>query len=202
MNPSLYHITHGKNLVSILEHGLLSLSLVRTQVQEFTDLSFAHIQDRRARKQVPVGPGGSLPDYVPFHFCPRSTMLGAKHSAEDGLQPLILTLRTDLAAVQATGAAFVFTDGHPTMALSDFHQDPAELAGLDWDAIPSWSWGGPDNRDLRRRKEAEFLVHQRLAATAILEIGVLTPKVAQRVREIVQDARLEISVNVHANWYF
>jgi len=202
MNPSLYHITHGKNLTSILEHGLLSLTLMHTQGRAFSDLSFAHIQDRRARKTVSVGLGGVLHDYVPFHFCPRSPMLGAKHIAVDVKQEHILTLRTDLAAVQAAQVTFVFTDGHPTMAFSDFYEDPTDFVRLDWNAIESRSWGGEANQDRRRRKEAEFLVYQCLPTSAFLEIGVLTSRVAERVQQIVHKAGLKVPVNVQANWYF
>jgi len=44
---------------------------------ESVGIAYQHIKDRRARKRVPAGPGGTVADYVPFYFAPRSPMLYA-----------------------------------------------------------------------------------------------------------------------------
>src|SRR4029079_3294236 len=76
----IYHITHVRNLPSILEQGgLWCDGEAARQDLCATEIAHDHIKQRRARMPVTVGPGGSLADYVPFYFAPRSPMLYAIH---------------------------------------------------------------------------------------------------------------------------
>src|SRR5262245_34367144 len=76
----IYHITHLRNLPSVLEEGGLWCDgeAARRGLCAVA-IAHGHIKQRRARRTVPVGPRGSLADYVPFYFAPRSPMLYALH---------------------------------------------------------------------------------------------------------------------------
>ena len=39
---------------------------------------------------------------------------------------------------------------------------------IDWKAIKSSYWGGDENLDVKRRKQAEFLIHEDLSADCIV----------------------------------
>lgn len=206
MNPSLYHMTHGKNLAAILrEGGLWSHNQLVAKGLTHQDASNPRIQNNRARKQVPLPPGGCLHDYVPFYFCPRSPMLGAIKTGS-GVpqipQNQMLYLVTDVDCMRSLETVFVFTDGHAGMELSDFYQDPCELNRLDWNAIGTNQWGGEERRDLRRRKEAEFLVHRFVPFALISSIGVYDSTVKKRVEAILQAANVHCKVSLHSDWYF
>ena len=71
-------------------------------------IAHQHIKERRARKVVPVASGGTLADYVPFYFAPRSPMLFAIHkgAVEDyrESQREILHLVSSIDAVQPGGS--------------------------------------------------------------------------------------------------
>jgi hypothetical protein len=88
---------------------------------------------------VPVAAGGSLNDYVPFCFAPRSPMLYAIYKGnvegyKDGQNP-ILHLTSSVEAVEQAGLPFAFTDGHSEMAISDFFADTDRLDKVDWDIM-------------------------------------------------------------------
>ena len=71
MATPVYHITHSRNLSSIVSSQSL-LSNRRLQQEGIQCRSIAHIsiQDNRSTTQVPCGPGGDIHDYVPFYFAP------------------------------------------------------------------------------------------------------------------------------------
>lgn len=72
----IYHITPINNLTGILAAGGLNCnSTLRRDRTAYTNIAHDHIQDRRSHTFVPLAPGGTLHDYVPFYFAPRSPML-------------------------------------------------------------------------------------------------------------------------------
>ncbi|MCF8361724.1 MAG: DUF4433 domain-containing protein [Prolixibacteraceae bacterium] len=56
---------------------------------------------------------------------------------------------------------FIFTDGHATDMLTSFYDKSKinELVNIiDWNAVTSLYWGDNDNLDIKRKKQAEFLI--------------------------------------------
>ena len=69
------------------------------------------------------------------------------------------------------GLPFLFTDGHAVDGLSDFYEQkdlPNIDKILDKRAIDATYWYKDDDLDLKRRKEAEFLVETDIPTTAII----------------------------------
>lgn len=161
----IYHITHLRNLSSILEQeGLWCDGEAAARGVCKTDIAHDHIKQRRARQPVPLGAGGFLADYVPFYFAPRSPMLYAIHqrmidSYGEG-QEEVLHLISSVETVVEKGLRFVFTDGHAVMALSSFYENPTDLSAIDWPLMRSKFWFDTDEApDRKRRRQAELLVH-------------------------------------------
>src|SRR5206468_1386651 len=72
----IFHITAIDNLRSIATQGsLVSKNMAAAQNLAAADIAYQHIQGRRAARAIPIVPAGSLHDYVPFYFAPRSPML-------------------------------------------------------------------------------------------------------------------------------
>ena len=64
MSLPIYHITHFKNLSSIIESaGLVAKSRQPNNRINYIDIAHQGIQDRRARICVPCAAGGMLHDY-------------------------------------------------------------------------------------------------------------------------------------------
>lgn len=116
----IMHFTQICNLPQILINGgLWATNFLPPQGREPASLAFSHIQGRRARMAVPVARGGTLHDYVPFYFAPRSPMLYVvSKGGVPGVackQEQIMYTVTTAQTVAGVGLEFAFTDGHGTM---------------------------------------------------------------------------------------
>jgi hypothetical protein len=204
----LYHITHMRNLASIVENGcLLSQGEVQVSKIGFANIAHATLQDRRASTRVPCGPGGTLHDYVPFYFAPRSPMLFTIHRGnvegyDEGQRP-VLHLVTSIKSVLEAGSEFVFTDGYAIMVYTDFYIDLRDLDQLDWDVMKSRYWADTEeDMDRCRRRQAEFLIHARFPFRAIEEIGVIDRNVQADVAALLRGTAFQPAVTVRSGWYY
>ncbi len=198
----IYHITHGRNLSSILAAGgLQAYSALQQAKVSYVNMAHQSIQQRRANKRVRCGPGGTLHDYVPFYFAPRSPMLytisqGNVEGYAEGQRPVIHLVST-VEKVRSAGHDYVFTDGHGIIDVTKFFTDPAQMDQIDWDVVGSREWyDTPDKPDRKRKWQAEFLVHRFFPWQLVTEIGVIDARVKARVEEILTTAEHKPVVNV------
>lgn len=206
----IYHITHIDNLEGILQEG--GLWAKNSLKSPHVSVAYEHIQIRRSMKNVPVYPGGTLHDYVPFYFCPRSPMLYVLHNPPEDQMPYkggqrpILHLVANLDAVREARLEFVFTDRHALTAYARFYtskDDPANC--LDWKAIGSDYWyNTPEQPDRREKKQAEFLVHRFFPWELIEAIGVMNQDIEQKVLNVLQrfPSHAHPPVWVRRGWYY
>ncbi|MEA1933431.1 MAG: DUF4433 domain-containing protein [Thermodesulfobacteriota bacterium] len=207
-NIKLYHITHIRNLTGIVESGLLlSQSQVHAERVPFINIAHNTLQDRRASTRVPCGPDGTLHDYVPFYFASRSPMLysinqGNVEGYDEGQGP-VLHLVTSIKNVLDAGLGFVFTDGHGIMDFTDFYDDLKDLDHVDWDVMKATYWADTeDDTDRRRRRQAEFLIHEKLPFQYIEEIGVIDRTVQEEVESLMRASVFRPGVAVRRGWYY
>src|SRR5713226_6860869 len=91
----IYHITAIENLPSILaDGGLGSCTWLAGRGGSYTSIAHQTIQAQRMTTPVPCGPVGTVHDYVPFYFAPRSPMLFAIHNGKveqytQGQEPVV-----------------------------------------------------------------------------------------------------------------
>lgn len=117
-------------------------------------------------------------EYVPFYFAPRSPMLfriqrgGVDGVSSDAGRLVYVVSSTD--AVVEAGHVYVFTDGNAAAAFTEFHDDPDRLDEVvDWPLMKATMWSNtPDDPDRRRRRGAEFVVHQALPFELVHELCV------------------------------
>lgn len=207
----LYHITHIDNLPRILSDGGLYCDRLReAQAKTVTSIAHQHIKDRRAKRPVQtldgrvIAAGGTLSDYVPFYFVPRSPMLYTIHRGNVvgyvGGQRAVVHLVTSVEKAIQLGKPWCFTEGHAEIAYSEYFDDLACLDRIDWPLMLAVMWGGDDER--RRRRQAEFLVHQTFPVQAIERIVVIDANMETSVRYHLQRACCDIPVNIERNWYY
>jgi hypothetical protein len=204
----IYHITHVDNLPAILAAGGLRCcgELHRLGIT-YQNIAYATLQDRRAGTVVPCGPGGNLHEYVPFYFAPRSPMLytinqGNVPGYTQGQRPVLHLVSTAQAVYSANRPA-VFTDGHAIMALSEFFTDLADLDRIDWDLMDAVYWADTlDDNDRKRRRQAEFPVHQQVPWELITEIGVLDRPLRAQVEQLLAAASHRPPVTIRRKWYY
>ncbi|VXD23620.1 conserved hypothetical protein [Planktothrix serta PCC 8927] len=208
MSILIYHITHFNNLNSILENGgLMSKNQQLKNSIKYINIAHDSIQDRRNRKNVPCGNYGTLHDYVPFYFAPRSPMLYTIHKGniqgyKDGQNSIIhLVVKVD--EIIESEIPFVFTDGHAIMDYSDFYTDLNALEMIDWDVMESKYWFDRDDDPNRKcRRQAEFLIYQFCSWGLIKEIGVINLSMQSQVQKILQNFEQKTPIFVHPQWYY
>ncbi|MBP0017595.1 MAG: DUF4433 domain-containing protein [Cyanobacteria bacterium SBLK] len=116
----IYHIAHIHNLLSIIEAG--GLFAKNRLKRDYTNIANNEIQHNRTYTRVPCASGGTLHDYVPFYFAPRSPMLHAVNGGKEytGYQNNILHLVVKTDAIARESIPFAFTDGHAAMKYLSF----------------------------------------------------------------------------------
>jgi hypothetical protein len=125
---------------------------------------------------------------------------GAVEGYTEGQRPVIY-LRSSVEAVNATGRGWVFTEGHADMAFTDFFDDLKDLDKIDWPLMAATYWNDTDeDPDRKRRRQAEFLVHEFFPWELVSYIGVYDLSVAKIVGEIIKGGSPEIGIQ--RGWYY
>ncbi|MBU0511978.1 MAG: DUF4433 domain-containing protein [Chloroflexi bacterium] len=203
----IYHITHARNLPSIIENGgLLACNQLDQLGAKYESIAYQNIQDRRASTPVPLPPGGNLHDYIPFYFAPRSPMLYSINRGNvagiENQRPII-HLVTHAQSVQEAGFEFVFTDGHGIMVFTEFFNQLDELNRVDWEIMEVRYWYDTiEDNDRKRRRQAEFLVYRFCPWELIVEIGVIHAKARDWVCRQLENQPHQPPVTVQRRWYY
>lgn len=118
-------------------------------------------------------PHGTVGDYVPFYYAPRSPMMFNIHTGRvpgynQGQGPLVYVW-SYLSTVAEHGLRWVASDGNSAHSLSEFTNDWGRLASfVDWPIMHERMWHNTaDDGDRMRRRMAEILVHQRFPLAAV-----------------------------------
>lgn len=205
----IYRLIHVDNLAVCLGRGALhSPNHMPRDGLVYRTIHREDIQEGRRVREVGVGPRGTIHDYVPFYFGPRSVMLyqlstGWVPSYREGQEPLI-HLVSDCQAVADAGIGFVFSDGHGLARFTAWYDDLTDLDSVDWDAVYARLWRDtPDDMDRQRRKQAEFLVHRSLPWGLIGEVGVSNGAARGRVEALLAlHGHASLPVRIRPEWYY
>ena len=219
-NPiRLFHITAIANLPNIFANqSLLSKNSIAANGIDYANIAHQGAQGARANRPVPTPPGGSVHDYVPFYFAPRSPMLyainGGRVTGCDLRQSDIVHFETTIDLVLALGEPYVFYDRNATLVYSNAYTDLGHINAVAWDLITEqpqldgfckyWQ-SNPSNQryvDRMEKRMAEFLVRSTVPLNAISKIGVVNSQRKIEVEAIIEGFALGIPVVVMPNWYF
>jgi hypothetical protein len=206
----IYRLVHLDCLHTLLTRGALHApNATPKDGLPYRMIHDVSVQANRRLKTVPCGPGGTVHDYLPLYFGPRSVMLfklktGQVAGYTEGQAPLIYLVST-AQAVASAGYDFVFTDGHGLANFTEWFTDLARLDAIDWPLLAAQYWNDtPQDNDRQRRKQAEFLVWQSLDWGLIGGIGVLNAGMKKRIEGILGQypQRKQVAVNVTPSLYY
>lgn len=203
-NHAIYHITHADNLTNIVHEGRLWCDAQRiARGLGNTNIGYSHIKERRMRHPVTAAAGGTLGNYVPFNFCPRSVMLyvvaQGHENYQEGQQPIV-HLVSSVQTILTTGRPWFFTDRHADLGYANQFDALDKLDEVDWMVMPLRQWGG--DQELKEKRQAEFLVHDWCPWEAIEVIGVVNQGIAARVEAAIADTVHKPRVEIHHDWYY
>lgn len=144
----MYHMTHYRNLLRIMQQGILSHTLARKFKMTSADISSSVVQAWRQKKRDPIY-SRVIHDYTPFYLNPRNPMLFIRQYIQHALA--ILCVPTEI----LRNHEFLITDGNAASKDTSFSIDEnvlenckEVLATDDWHAFP----------DGKRKRCAEILV--------------------------------------------
>lgn len=206
----IYHMTRIERLPTIIECGLLPDNEVQRRTIEGTEIGYRHIKDRRANRMVSCGAGGSLADYVPFYFAPRSPMLYAitqgQVSPESARTSEIVYLATTTQDLRAAGLVVVVSNRHAELAYAELSDADSVLDGdgfVDWPLMLERYWKDTsDYPDKKERRQAECLAHPVVGWSLIRGVVAKTDEAARRVSDLFASSGVRTPVTVRPNWYF
>lgn len=181
------------------------------RIKNYKPIGNPDIISKRDDFAIPIRPDRTLKDTVSFYFGTRSLMLYNIHTGHRGMektnQRAIIYLRSSIQKVMDAGRDFFFTDGQANkVGLTRYFDDSADLTHVDMAAVHTRDFDGEAvarDRDLLRKKQAEFHVLEFLPCSAIDAIIVKDDNVQSRVVEIIEENDFkDIEVLVDNNAYF
>ena len=202
----IYRITHYKNLPFILQNGI---HCPNSDIQnpDFIQIGFPSLISKRDNRPVPVEPFGTLADYVPFYFTPKSPMLYVitmgNHPEVIKTPPEeIIYIVSSIERLEELKIKYVFTDRHAKLAYAQFYTKYSDLKKLNWDIIKDDKWGtqyGPEKKEI---KQAECLIYKYLPLSAIIGIGCKTEGLYNIVKTMIQTSKQKIIIKIKPEWYY
>jgi hypothetical protein len=204
----IFRITHIENVPWILANGLHCRNSKKVD-PNYRDIGNPDLIAKRASRTVPIPPGGTLSDYIPFYFTPYSPMLLNIKTGHNGMKqtPMrdIVVLASSLHTLKEQGIGFVFTDRHAYLRTADdaFSSDLDDLKRIDWKILQARDFKrDPNDPGKFERYQAEALVHRRMPIAALAGIVCHGATQEAQLQKLVQNANLELKVAARPGWYF
>ena len=181
---NIYRITHIENIPYILKYGITHKNSKYSN-PNFKAIGDTSLIDTRSNKTVAITNGGiaiktiTLGDYIPSYFGVKMPMLyviqhGGNFVPQATKAEDIVYMACSVIKIYNLGYEFYFSDGHATDMLTTFY-NKKEIQNLnkiiDWKAVKTSYWGGEDNLDIKRKKQAEFLVREDIPPNCIIGYG-------------------------------
>jgi len=199
----LYRMTHIENVPHIIEHGITHMSSINAN-SCYKSIGDNSIIGTRNNYELPNGK--KLGYFIPFYFGTRMPML---YVIQNGYNNVPVTQANDIvyciSSVQQIidhNLPFLFSNGHAVDGLSNFFEQK-DLHNidtiLDQNAINATYWRQEGDLDLKRRKEAEFLVETDIPITAITGWLVYSEETRNRLLTM---GISENKIHVKPNCYF
>jgi len=209
LNPDkafIFRVTHVDNVPWILEHGL------HCRNSEHIDPNFVEIGDpdlinKRRNRVVPIPPGGTLSDDVPFYFTPYSPMMLKIKTGHGGIRKRqneeIVIFVSSLYKLENEGIPFVFTDRHAKLETAEHFNRLTDLNRIDWSIL--------QKRDFKRdlddpgkveRYQAEALIYRHVPVGALLGLVCYNKTLERSLTGLTHDRGVSLRVVATPEWYF
>ena len=183
----VYRMTHIDNIEHILQYGITHRNSPNHN-PDYIAIGDISLINTRDTKQVTVDNGDflnmdsdtiTLGDFIPFYFGIKMPMLyviqnGGNFVTKSTPASKIVYMVCSIKKIINHHEDYFFSDGHATDNLTSFYDKTKinELPDIiDWNAIRASYWGGQDNLNVKRKKQAEFLVSGDVASKHIIGFG-------------------------------
>jgi len=196
-------MTHIENIPHIIQCGITHSTSTNANP------NFKPIGDNSlisTRNNYTLDNGKLLGEYIPFYFGVRTPMLYVVQNGFNMVAPTraedIVYCVSSIQKIIDLNLDFVFTDGHAVDSFSSQYtkEDIQNIDRLiDKNAINAKYWKDENDLDLKRRKEAEFLVLGDIATDGVLGYVTYNENAKKRLIDFGADAS---KVVVKPEYYF
>ena len=201
----IFRITHVSNVAWILDNGLHCSNSTRSD-PNYIPIGNSELIARRTKRTVPIAPGGTLSDYIPFYFTPYSPMLLNIKTGYNGItkRPMdeIAIIVSSLRDLESEGLRFVFTDRHAYLETAEFYSNLEDLDSIDWAIIQARDFQrDPDDPGKFERYQAEALVHKRIPVNVVKGIVFHCEEQQRKIEKKCDSLRSKVEVLCKPGWY-
>lgn len=199
----LFRMTHIENIPHILQHGITHPS------SRNANPDFVPIGDRTlitTRNDFLLNNGKRLGDYIPFYFGVRTPMLYVIQNGFNMVTPTpvenIVYCISSVQKIIEHKLDFVFTNGHAIDSFTTQYTsvDIVNIDNIiDKKAVMAKYWRDENDLDLKRRKEAEFLVLGDIPTEGVLGFLVYNQDARNRMIGFGADTA---KVEIKSSFYF
>ncbi len=210
----IYRMTHISNVPHILKHGITHKKSPNSN-PNFVTIGDLSLIDTRNIKSVHINNGDLLNfnspsiilgDFIPFYFGIKMPMLyvmqnGGNFVEKATIPKNIVYVVCSLIDIVNAEINYYFTDGHATDNLTSFY-DKTKVDSLpiiiDWNAVKAPFWGGQDNLNIKRKKQAEFLIKDDLSPRFIVGFGCFNEIAKQELMDMgIADTKIKQIPNAY-----
>lgn len=199
----IFRITHIDNIPHVIKYGITHVSSGNNN-KNYNSIGDSNLINNR--NTYLLGNGKLLGSYIPFYFWGRMPML---YVIQKGFNMVKATKGEDIvycmlnvAEVKALKLPFIFTNGHAVDGFTEiFNEGQVEKIDtiVDFKAVKEKYWKNDQDLDLKRRKEAEFLIESDIPTSAIQRYIVYDNKVKDKLIAFgIRDEK----VMVNKDFYF
>ena len=210
---NIYRILHIENIPHILANGITHKSSPNAN-PNFVGIGDISLISNRNTRQVNVDNGNTfnpietitLGDFIPFYFGVKMPMLyviqhGGNFVEKANKPEDIVYLACSVQSIADSDLIYYFSDGHATDFLTTFYNKDEVLQLpqiVDWTAVKTPYWGGQENLNIRRKKQAEFLVRGDISPNFIIGFGCYNDSAKERLIALgVDDQLVKIIPNAY-----
>jgi hypothetical protein len=202
----VFRITHIQNVPWLLDNGA-HCAKSDCRDPNFIQIGSPDLIGKRSNHPVSVHPFGTLGDYVPFYFTPKSVMLYNIRTGYNGIiqrrMSDIAILVTSLHKLVAAKIPFLFTDRHAYLVNAEPTSDLKDLDRLNWKILRTHDFKrDPDHPEKFEQYQAEALVYQCLPVTALRAIVCYGDEQKEALSAEVESRSLDLKVLKIPDWYF
>lgn len=210
----VYRMTHIDNIEHVLQNGITHRNSPNHNPDYITigDVSLINTRDV---KQVTVDNGDFfdfdaatiiLGNFIPFYFGVKMPMLyviqnGGNFVTKSTPASKIVYMVCSVSNLIKQHEDYYFSDGHATDSLTSFYDktrinDLAEI--IDWNAVKASYWGGQDNLNIKRKKQAEFLVSEDVTPNLIIGFGCYNETAKNKLIDMgIKEDKIKIIPNAY-----
>lgn len=209
LNPDkalIFRIVHKDNVPWILANGMYCRNS-HVHDPNYKTIGNPELIDKRQHRVVPISPGGTLSDYVPFYFTPFTPMMLNIKTGYCGITKVpneeVVFFVSSIHRLSEMGRPFVFTDRHAYLVSAEFYNDVDNLDQVDWLLLQSRDFRrDPDDPGKLERYQAEALIHDHLPVESFIGVVCFTDKLQDQILKFVENNGVNLEIKKITGWYF